>query len=430
MGSGSRSRPQSDYASDEATRVHSADSQLSLRALDGPLEGRVFGTVGHPITLGRSELCAVVLPIAESSRMHARIEYRRGQFWVADLDTLNGIRLNGDLVDQPTALREGDVLAIGGLRFMVSLRALPGREIVHDHFDGPPPPRGDTRPISVGPPPLPRAPQSLPPAPSRKRSRRPQWIVLAAMGAVTVLAVSVRFTLLRSQIGAPALRVPPVSAAPPRVVSPAPEVAPPRVVSPAPEVAPPQAAEPVQAMLVARDPISVHADSAGHVRRAVEKGAWVETNSVLVEYRPSSPDADAKLSKLHQLQARYGDSPEHEDFIAKARADYEEANRARSIASVRAPASGIVVSASVTHGHFEAGVELMKIARLIITADPRDVEGAGEGCTAALLDHGQAVIEARRDRAAAGAVTLIVSRLPEGLAPGPLGRVRIRCDAR
>src|SRR5215475_712512 len=97
-----------DWGDDEAaTRVQRDAASLSLIAREGPMAGHIFGTDGHSITIGRGSSCAVRLALSEISRRHATIRYHAGRYWVEDLQTLNGTRVNEALIDGPAALKQG-----------------------------------------------------------------------------------------------------------------------------------------------------------------------------------------------------------------------------------------------------------------------------------------------------------------------------------
>ena len=75
------------------------------------------------ILLGRRGGVDVLLPDQRVSLVHARIERRKGEYYLVDDGSTNGTRLNGAPVAsgmrQP--LREGDQIAIGEYALMVSL---------------------------------------------------------------------------------------------------------------------------------------------------------------------------------------------------------------------------------------------------------------------------------------------------------------------
>jgi two-component system, NtrC family, response regulator HydG len=71
-------------------------------------------------TIGRSRDNTVVLRDEHASRVHARIQFDRGQWLVSDFG-LNGTRLNGVRVEQQSPLRHGDEVRVGDTRMRFAL---------------------------------------------------------------------------------------------------------------------------------------------------------------------------------------------------------------------------------------------------------------------------------------------------------------------
>lgn len=63
--------------------------------------------------LGRSPECHVTLEDPLVSRRHARIFIEGDRATIQDLGSRNGVRVNGELIDRPTQLRDGDRVRIG-----------------------------------------------------------------------------------------------------------------------------------------------------------------------------------------------------------------------------------------------------------------------------------------------------------------------------
>jgi pSer/pThr/pTyr-binding forkhead associated (FHA) protein len=70
--------------------------------------------------IGRHSDADVRLALPDISRRHCRVVYASDRWQVFDLNSLNGIFVNGDRVQQAT-LDAGDTLQIGGLAFTVEL---------------------------------------------------------------------------------------------------------------------------------------------------------------------------------------------------------------------------------------------------------------------------------------------------------------------
>lgn len=74
------------------------------------------------MTFGRHTDADVRLPLPDVSRRHCRFVFADGGWHVFDLDSLNGVHVNGVRVKQKT-LGHNDTLRLGGFTFLVDLRA-------------------------------------------------------------------------------------------------------------------------------------------------------------------------------------------------------------------------------------------------------------------------------------------------------------------
>jgi hypothetical protein len=106
------------------------------------------------ITVGRHPESIVVLPSASVSSHHATIKRRAGDFFVQDLGTTNGTKVNGVDVEE-SKLEDGDKITFGDIQGYVHLTDAPARR---DYPE--PPPRA---PDIIAP--------SAPPIPSMTRRR-------------------------------------------------------------------------------------------------------------------------------------------------------------------------------------------------------------------------------------------------------------------
>jgi len=71
-----------------------------------------------PITIGRAHPATLIVPDAQVSRLHARIDLSDGIFSVRDLDSRNGTLVNARPIDGPVALQDGDEIDIGTTRIV------------------------------------------------------------------------------------------------------------------------------------------------------------------------------------------------------------------------------------------------------------------------------------------------------------------------
>jgi hypothetical protein len=75
-----------------------------------------------PITsLGRAPTNTAPLPDETASLEHALLHLRDGQWWLEDLDSRNGTRLNDMPVREPAPVVPGDVIGVGRVKLKVEL---------------------------------------------------------------------------------------------------------------------------------------------------------------------------------------------------------------------------------------------------------------------------------------------------------------------
>ncbi len=72
------------------------------------------------VVVGRHSEADIRLPMPDVSRRHCRLQFVEGLWQVVDLNSLNGVFVNGEQVLQ-AALNHGDVMRIGGFIFSVEL---------------------------------------------------------------------------------------------------------------------------------------------------------------------------------------------------------------------------------------------------------------------------------------------------------------------
>ena len=78
--------------------------------------------------IGRHSEADVRLPLPDVSRRHCRFVFAAGRWQVYDLNSLNGVFVNGERVQQAT-LEHGDQVRIGGFTFEADLGAVAGKTL-------------------------------------------------------------------------------------------------------------------------------------------------------------------------------------------------------------------------------------------------------------------------------------------------------------
>lgn len=87
------------------------------------------------LSIGRTEGNDLILNHPSVSRKHAKIEDRNGNWWVADLKSTNGVKVNGTQVTE-AQVRPGDLVLIGSVQ--LDIKAMPSVEFSSESmFDNP-----------------------------------------------------------------------------------------------------------------------------------------------------------------------------------------------------------------------------------------------------------------------------------------------------
>jgi pSer/pThr/pTyr-binding forkhead associated (FHA) protein len=81
-------------------------------------------TLNRPdLVVGRHSTADVRLPLPDVSRFHCRFRFEEGAWYVHDLNSLNGVYINGVRVTR-SIVQPGDLFRLGGFTFLVD-RARP-----------------------------------------------------------------------------------------------------------------------------------------------------------------------------------------------------------------------------------------------------------------------------------------------------------------
>jgi pSer/pThr/pTyr-binding forkhead associated (FHA) protein len=88
-----------------------------LRQLYGPGAPRDIVIRGDLLLIGRGRTCDVVIPSLELSRRHIAVRRDAADYVVEDLDSQNGVYLNGVRIHS-AALRGGDTIQLGEVAFL------------------------------------------------------------------------------------------------------------------------------------------------------------------------------------------------------------------------------------------------------------------------------------------------------------------------
>jgi pSer/pThr/pTyr-binding forkhead associated (FHA) protein len=85
---------------------------VTFQVLEGIDKGRTFRELATPVTIGREEGNVLRLNDERVSRFHAKVQFDNGEIILTDLESTNGTRVNGNVV-QIRRLRAGDRIHVG-----------------------------------------------------------------------------------------------------------------------------------------------------------------------------------------------------------------------------------------------------------------------------------------------------------------------------
>lgn len=100
----------------DVARLRQRSSGFKLRQMDGPGAPQDFPLTGARYVVGRSSEVSVSVPSSLLSREHMAVERGESEYRAIDLDSRNGIFLNGIRIHS-AILRHGDVVQLGDVVF-------------------------------------------------------------------------------------------------------------------------------------------------------------------------------------------------------------------------------------------------------------------------------------------------------------------------
>ncbi len=109
----------------ELTKLKKTDTTTTPKPRDvislvelGPV--KTIKLASRQITLGRDPTNEVAMPEDPYvSRNHASITFEEGQFWIEDLGSKNGTKLNGAEILDREPLNRGDIVTVGSTHYLV-----------------------------------------------------------------------------------------------------------------------------------------------------------------------------------------------------------------------------------------------------------------------------------------------------------------------
>lgn len=118
---------------------------FQLVIAEGKEAGREFEFDQATVLIGRTTECDVILYETGVSRKHAEISEEAGGFFIQDLGSSNGTRVNGEAISGRQALRSGDAISLGPVSFNFKPVELEPTDTVPNDVEG----GAHTRVVSV-----------------------------------------------------------------------------------------------------------------------------------------------------------------------------------------------------------------------------------------------------------------------------------------
>jgi pSer/pThr/pTyr-binding forkhead associated (FHA) protein len=88
----------------------------------GPLNGKKWIVSGE-LKIGRDEICEVIIPDRQVSRVHGRLKVEDQAIQYEDLESKNGSFINGNQVTKPVILHDGDIIQVALAQYFVFLNS-------------------------------------------------------------------------------------------------------------------------------------------------------------------------------------------------------------------------------------------------------------------------------------------------------------------
>lgn len=115
------------YRQTQATSVQTAREIILNQSVNGG-NGPLHFTV-QKINIGRDPACELIVDDSTVSARHASLTFRQGHWWLEDLGSKNGTFINGQLLEVPMVITDGDVVMCGGVEFNISLPVTPDQPV-------------------------------------------------------------------------------------------------------------------------------------------------------------------------------------------------------------------------------------------------------------------------------------------------------------
>jgi pSer/pThr/pTyr-binding forkhead associated (FHA) protein len=99
--------------------------KITLTVEKGAGKAQIFKLRSKDTIVGRAYGCTIRVPSDSVSRRHCRLIFHNDYLTVEDLASVNGTRVNGQVIAKPTIVQPGDRLTLGSVTFLVQYQLTP-----------------------------------------------------------------------------------------------------------------------------------------------------------------------------------------------------------------------------------------------------------------------------------------------------------------
>lgn len=109
-------------------------SEESLGELTPIGGGDAIPLIQERLVIGRRESCDICLRFPNVSGQHCELRFKEGYWYIRDLNSTNGVKVNGDRVQQKL-LRPGDEVGIAKRRYKIQYNLPAGQNALEDMIE-------------------------------------------------------------------------------------------------------------------------------------------------------------------------------------------------------------------------------------------------------------------------------------------------------
>ena len=106
----------------------------SILVVSGPNEGDYYPLGHRTMVIGRQESCPIQITDDRVSRRHLQVRSEGGSYFALDMESANGVWVNGRQMETETELVDGYELVVGDSKIVFTTVDFPDRESAFTHY--------------------------------------------------------------------------------------------------------------------------------------------------------------------------------------------------------------------------------------------------------------------------------------------------------